>query len=141
MMSYETVHHNSAVPMENMRFGQHVTIYQKAEFWVLWSLNALNITQNLILTLGLLLFILLSALEISLDISTVSMFVSVITYFTQLQAPLQFFGSFYNQVQNNLVDSERMLELVSNFLHVIDGRLTHAYSSKSSRQSLISPTR
>jgi ABC-type transport system involved in Fe-S cluster assembly fused permease/ATPase subunit len=128
MMSYETVHHNSAVPVENVRFGEHLKTYQNAEFSVLWSLNALNITQNLILTLGLLLFILLSALEISLGISTVSMFVSVLSYFTQLQAPLQFFGSFYNQVQNNLVDSERMLELVSGFFSatlLADWRLTH----------------
>ena len=113
MMSYETVHHNSAAVVESTRFGDHVKIYQKAEYSVLWSLNALNITQNLILTLGLSLLILLAALEIEIGIHKVPMLVSVLTYFIQLQAPLQFFGSFYNQVQNNLVDSERMLDLVS----------------------------
>ncbi|KAF2446659.1 ABC heavy metal transporter [Karstenula rhodostoma CBS 690.94] len=111
MMSYETVHHNSAAVVESARFGEHVQDYQKAEFSVLWSLNALNIVQNLILTLGLSLFILLAALEIEIGIHKIPMLVSVLAYFTQLQAPLQFFGSFYNQVQNNLVDSERMLDL------------------------------
>ena len=41
------------------------------------------------------------------------MFVSLLAYISQLQAPLAVFGSFYNQVQNNLVDAERMLALVS----------------------------
>lgn len=112
LMSYETVHHNGAVPLEVNKFGSHVTAYQKSEFLVLFSLNALNITQNMVLTLGMLLVVLVSALKISLGIQTVAMFVGILGYFTQLQAPLQFFGSFYNQVQTNLVEAERMLDLV-----------------------------
>lgn len=113
MMSYETVHHNGALPIETNRFGDHVTAYQNAEWRVLFSLNILNITQNFVLTLGILLVILISALQISVDRQSVAMFVAILGYFTQLQAPLQFFGSFYSQVQNNLVDAERMLDLVS----------------------------
>ncbi|ORY14659.1 putative transport protein [Clohesyomyces aquaticus] len=111
MMSYETVHHNDAVPVEVERFGEHVAQFQSAEFSVLFSLNALNIAQNLVLVFGTLLVVLLSTLQISVGMHTVAMFVSVLAYFTQLQAPLQFFGSFYTQVQNNLVDAERMLGL------------------------------
>jgi len=58
------------------------------EFSVLWSFNALNMTQNLILTLGLLLFILLSALKIEIGIHKIPMLVSGLFYFTQLQALL-----------------------------------------------------
>jgi len=116
MLSYENVHHNDAVSIEVERYRDHVSKYQKAEFSVLFSLNALNISQNLILILGILLVILLSSLQISIGMHTVAMFVSILAYFTQLQAPLQFFGSFYSQVQNNLVDAERMLDLVSSFL-------------------------
>jgi ATP-binding cassette, subfamily B, vacuolar membrane transporter HMT1/ACLQ len=112
MLSYEPVHHNGALPMEARRFENHVRSFQSAEFSVLLSLNALNIAQNTILTLGVLLVILFSALQISIGLHTVSMFVGILAYFTQLQAPLQFFGSFYNQVQNNLVDAERLLDLV-----------------------------
>jgi ABC-type transport system involved in Fe-S cluster assembly fused permease/ATPase subunit len=112
-MSYETVHHNDALPVEVDRFGRHVAAYQKSEFLVLFSLNFLNIAQNLVLTLGILLVTCISALGISVGIHTVAMFVGILGYFTQLQAPLQFFGSFYNQVQTNLVEAERMLDLVS----------------------------
>lgn len=112
LMSYETVHHNDAIPVEVNRFGTHVAAYQKSEFLVLFSLNFLNVTQNMVLTLGVLLVVLVSALEISVGMHTVAMFVGILGYFTQLQAPLQFFGSFYNQVQTNLVEAERMLDLV-----------------------------
>ena len=56
---------------------------------------------------------LVSATEIATGASTVASFVGIITYFIQLQAPLSFFGTWYTMVQNNLVDAERMLELVS----------------------------
>ena len=72
----------------------------------------LNITQNVVLTIGVLLVVLISSLKISVGLQSVAIFVGILGYFTQLQAPLQFFRSFYSQVQNNLVDSERMLELV-----------------------------
>jgi ABC-type transport system involved in Fe-S cluster assembly fused permease/ATPase subunit len=112
IMSYETVHHNNAVPVEVDRFDAHVVQFQNAEWRVLFSLNLLNITQNLVLTLGILLVVLFSALQISVGMETVPMFVGILGYFTQLQAPLQFFGSFYSQVQSNLIDAERMLDLV-----------------------------
>jgi ATP-binding cassette, subfamily B, vacuolar membrane transporter HMT1/ACLQ len=116
MMSYETVHHNGAITTEGDRFGRQVQTYQTAEFAVLFSLNALNITQNLILTIGVLLVVLLSSYQISVGMHDIAMFVSVLAYFTQLQAPLQFFGSFYNQVQNSLIDAERMLDLVRSLI-------------------------
>lgn len=112
-MAYETVHHNCAVPLEVSKFGFLVRFFQKAEFSVLFSLNSLNVIQNLIFTLGIVLVCVISAYQISTGLLKVSDFVTLITYFAQLQAPLAFFGSFYNQVQNNLVDAERMLDLVS----------------------------
>jgi ABC-type transport system involved in Fe-S cluster assembly fused permease/ATPase subunit len=87
--------------------------YQDAEYSVFFSLNMLNAVQNFIFVLSVLLTCLLAALQISEGIYKVAMFVTVLTYLAQLQAPLSFFGSFYTQVQNNLVDAERMLALAS----------------------------
>jgi len=89
--------------------------YQKAEYRVLFSLNLLNAVQNGVFTLGTLLLCYLNAFQISIDLQQVPMFVTLLTYLAQLQAPLNFFGSFYTQAQNNLVDAERMLELVRPF--------------------------
>lgn len=116
-MSYETVHHNSAVSHEISRFNRLVQAFQKAEYFVFFSLNLLNATQNLLFTAGVAIVCLLCAYQISADMQQVAMFVTLLTYLAQLQAPLNFFGSFYTQVQNNLVDAERMLALVSLLSH------------------------
>ncbi|EAW11040.1 putative ABC heavy metal transporter [Aspergillus clavatus NRRL 1] len=111
LLSYETVHHNSAVPHELGRFSRLVQSFQQAEYFVFFSLNLLNAMQNLLFTAGVAIVCLLCAYQISADMQKVAMFVTLLAYLSQLQAPLNFFGSFYTQVQNNLVDAERMLAL------------------------------
>ncbi|CAI6334304.1 unnamed protein product [Periconia digitata] len=120
LLSYETVHHFGAVPMEVSRYEMLIAYFQAAEFNVLFSLNMLNAVQNGVFTLGTLLVCYLDAYQISMDLQKVAMFVTLLTYLAQLQAPLNFFGSFYTQVQNNLVDAERMLELYEEKPTVVD---------------------
>ena len=98
--------------MEVSRFERLIQIFQEAEYNVFLSLNLLNAVQNGVFTLGVLLVCYLNAYQISVNTESVSKFVILLTYLAQLQAPLNFFGSFYTQVQNNLVDAERMLDLV-----------------------------
>ncbi|OTA92432.1 hypothetical protein M434DRAFT_21883 [Hypoxylon sp. CO27-5] len=111
LMSYETVHHNGAVDAETSRFQRLVSIFQHAEYNVFFSLNLLNAVQNGVFTIGILLLCYFDAFQISKHQQRVANFVTLLTYLAQLQAPLNFFGSFYTQVQNNLVDAERMLDL------------------------------
>ncbi|KAJ3562852.1 hypothetical protein NPX13_g8406 [Xylaria arbuscula] len=120
LLSYETVHHCGAIHTEISRYEGLMRPYQKAEYKVFFSLNLLNAVQNGVFTLGTLLFCYLNAFQISIDLQQVPMFVTLLTYLSQLQAPLNFFGSFYTQVQNNLVDAERMLELFKELPTVID---------------------
>ena len=112
LLAYETVHHNLAVPREVNRFQDFVMIYQKAERLVQWSLNGLNLTQSSIFTLGTALLVGVSAYKISAGEQTVGEFVSLINYFVQLQGPLNFFGTYYSMLQNNLIEAERLLDLV-----------------------------
>lgn len=116
IMAYETVQHNCAVPREAQRFKEYVLVYQRAERLVQWSLNGLNLTQNSIFTLGTALLVSVSAYKISIGEQTVGQFVTLINYFVQLQAPLAFFGTYYTMIQNNLIEAERMLDLVSRTL-------------------------
>ncbi|KAI0153152.1 hypothetical protein GGR57DRAFT_502890 [Xylariaceae sp. FL1272] len=111
IMAYETVQHNCAVSAETEKYKSHVTTYQKAERLVLLSLNALNLTQSSVFTLGVAMIVVVSAYKIAHGKQSVADFVSLITYFAQLQAPLNFFGTFYTMLQNNLIEAERMLEL------------------------------
>jgi ABC-type multidrug transport system fused ATPase/permease subunit len=113
IIAYETVQHNCAVPRETKRFKDHVVFYQVAERLVQWSLNGLNLTQSSIFTLGTALLVAVSAYKINIGEQTVGEFVSLINYFVQLQGPLNFFGTYYTMLQNNLIEAERMLDLVS----------------------------
>ncbi|KAF6822397.1 heavy metal tolerance protein [Colletotrichum musicola] len=111
IMAYETVQHNCAVVPETNRFKEHVVVYQKAERLVQWSLNGLNLTQSSIFSLGTALLVAVSAYKIANGEQTVGEFVSLINYFVQLQGPLNFFGTYYTMLQNNLIEAERMLDL------------------------------
>lgn len=133
IMAYETVQHNCAVTRETGRFGEHVSFYQGAERLVQWSLNGLNLTQSSIFTLGTALLIAVSAYKISKGQQTVGEFVSLINYFVQLQGPLNFFGTYFNMLQTNLIEAERLLDLVSLifFFHEVD--VTNRASSTSTQ--------
>ncbi|CAM1504934.1 Fc.00g025250.m01.CDS01 [Cosmosporella sp. VM-42] len=111
IMAFETVQHNCAIPRETERFKEHVVVYQNAERLVQWSLNALNLTQSSIFSLGTALLVAVSAYKISIGEQTVGEFVSLINYFVQLQGPLNFFGTYYTMLQNNLIEAERLLDL------------------------------
>ena len=92
-MAYETVQLNCAVPAETANFRGQVTIYQAAERLVMLSLNFLNATQSSVFTLGTAMIVALSAYKISIGQQNVSDFITLVTYFAQLQAPLGFFGT------------------------------------------------
>jgi ATP-binding cassette, subfamily B, vacuolar membrane transporter HMT1/ACLQ len=118
LIAYETVQHNCAVPRETQRFKDYVLVYQHAERLVQYSLNGLNLTQSSIFTLGTALLVGVSAYKISIGEQTVGDFVGLINYFVQLQGPLNFFGTYYTMLQNNLIEAERMLDLVSQWRSV-----------------------
>ncbi|KAI0444368.1 hypothetical protein F4803DRAFT_511685 [Xylaria telfairii] len=120
IMAYETVQHNCAVPAETEKYKGHVITYQKAERLVQLSLNFLNLTQSSVFTVGVAMIVVVSAYKIAHGQQTVSDFVSLITYFAQLQAPLNFFGTFYTMLQNNLIEAERMLELFNETSGVVE---------------------
>lgn len=111
ILAYETVQHNCAVPRETERFRDHVVVFQRAERLVQWSLNGLNLTQSSVFTLGTALLVGVSAYKISIGEQTVGEFVSLINYFVQLQGPLNFFGTYFTMLQNNLIEAERLLDL------------------------------
>jgi ABC-type transport system involved in Fe-S cluster assembly fused permease/ATPase subunit len=107
------VHYGGAIRSEISRYEGLMSPYHKAEYWALFSLNLLNAVQNGVFTLGTLLLCYLNAYQISVDLQQVPMFVTLLAYLAQLQAPLNYFGSFCTQIRNNLVDAERILEIVS----------------------------
>jgi ABC-type transport system involved in Fe-S cluster assembly fused permease/ATPase subunit len=120
MVSYETVKYFNAEAYEFNRYRQAVEKYQNAEYKVMFSLNIMNITQNMVFMTGLLVTCFIAAWQVANDQQEVGKFVVLITYMGQLQSPLNFFGTFYRMIQSAMINSERMLELFKEQPTVVD---------------------
>ena len=113
MIAYETVKYFNAEQYEFTRYRNAVKAFQRAEYQVLLSLNVMNVSQNVMFMIGLLIACFLSAWQVTTGQTKVGKFVTLLAYLAQLQGPLNFFGTFYRSIQSSMINSERMLELVS----------------------------
>ncbi|KAI4709935.1 hypothetical protein J4E89_005165 [Alternaria sp. Ai002NY15] len=120
MVSYETVKYFNAEAYEFNRYREAVKKYQNAEYKVMISLNIMNITQNMVFMIGLLVTCFIAAYQIAVGVLDVGKFVTLLTYMSQLQSPLNFFGTFYRMIQSAMINSERMLELFKEQPTVVD---------------------
>lgn len=121
MVSYETVKYFNAEEYEFERYKKAVTTYQAAEYEVMTSLNLMNISQNAIFMLGLMITSFIAAYQVTTGALDVGGFVTLNAYMAQLQAPLNYFGTFYRMIQSAMINSERMLELFKEQPTVVDG--------------------
>jgi ABC-type transport system involved in Fe-S cluster assembly fused permease/ATPase subunit len=120
MVSYETVKYFNAENYEFERYRDSVKKFQRAEYKVLYSLNLMNVSQNLCFMFGLMITCFIAAYQVTTDELKVGKFVSMLTYMAQLQAPLNYFGTFYRVIQSAMINSERMLELFKEKPTVVD---------------------
>ncbi|KAF2494298.1 hypothetical protein BU16DRAFT_528418 [Lophium mytilinum] len=120
MVSYETVKYFNAEQYEFKRYRSAVEKFQAHEYGVLFSLNLMNVTQNMVFMLGLMVTCFICAYQVTTGQSDVGRFVSLLTYMAQLQQPLNFFGTFYRMIQSAMINSERMLELFKEKPTVVD---------------------
>ena len=120
MVSYETVKYFNAEQYEFNRYRGAVRNFQHAEYKVLVSLNIMNVSQNLVFTLGLMITCFIAAYQVTTGQQSVGQFVGLLTYMAQLQGPLNYFGTFYRSIQSAMINSERMLELFKERPNVVD---------------------
>lgn len=120
MVSYETVKYFNAEDYEFRRYQKAVDTYQDAEYKVMSSLNLMNVSQNSVFMLGLMITCFIAAYQVVIGQLKVGGFVTLLTYMAQLQAPLNYFGTFYRMIQSAMINSERMLELFKEQPTVVD---------------------
>src|SRR5687768_14253946 len=99
MVSYETVKYFNAEAYEFNRYREAVKKHQNAQCKVVFSLNIMNITQDMVFVLGLLVTCFIAAYQVATGQQEVGKFVILITYMGQLQSPLNFLGTFYRMIQ------------------------------------------
>ena len=120
MVSYETVKYFNAESYEFQRYRNAVNKTQQAQWKVTTTLNIMNISQNVVFTLGLMVVCFIAAYQVTSGQQDVGLFVLVLTYMAQLQAPLNFLGTFYRSIQQSMINAERMLELFKERPTVVD---------------------
>ncbi|KAK8006154.1 hypothetical protein PG991_012451 [Apiospora marii] len=109
--SWDTVKYFNAEQYEFSRYRNAMVVMQGFEYWVRCTLAYLNSAQGAVFTFALLIACFIEAYRVAAGFQSVGQFVVLITYMAQLQGPLNFFGTFYRTIQNNLISAERMLEL------------------------------
>lgn len=109
--SYETVKYFNAEDYESNRYRDKVGAYQTAEAKVQMGMVMMNVCQTLVFNLGRILAALICGWQVAVGMRESPDWFVVISYLTQLQGPLNFFGTFYRTVQQSMISGERLLEL------------------------------
>ncbi|TFB01956.1 Heavy metal tolerance protein [Trichoderma ghanense] len=109
--SYETVKYFNAEEYESSRYRAKVEAFQKAEAQVQHGMVMMNICQTFVFNLGRIVAALVCGYQVLIGMRTTGDWFVVVSYLTQLQGPLNFFGSFYRTVQQAMISGERLLEL------------------------------
>ncbi|KAF7540114.1 hypothetical protein G7Z17_g12269 [Cylindrodendrum hubeiense] len=109
--SYETVKYFNAEDFESRRYQDKVGVFQTAEAQVQMGMMKMNICQTVVFNLGRIIAALVCGWQVAVGVRTTGDWFTVVSYLTQLQGPLNFFGTFYRTVQQAMISGERLLEL------------------------------
>ena len=120
LLNYETVKCYGNEAYETSRYRAALEDYRRAEFRLIASLNLLNFVQTLILAFGTLTSVLLVARTVVQGRTTASQFVVFISYLQQVYQPLSMLGTLYRVVNQNLVDTDKLMELLAEEVDVRD---------------------
>ncbi len=120
LLNFETVKYFNAEAREAARYDRAMEMYEGFAVRTGQSLSVLNIGQNVIITIGLIIVMVLSAIGVQQGRFTVGDFVMVNAYMMQITLPLGFLGTVYREIRQALVDMGEMFGLLGQPAEVID---------------------
>ena len=120
LLNYETVKYFGNEAHEARRFDDAQARYERAAVRTAVSLNALNIGQQVIISVALAVVMLMAARGVTSGHLSVGKFVLVNTYLMQLYLPLNFLGFVYGTLRQSFVDTEQMFRLLTETQEVSD---------------------
>jgi ATP-binding cassette subfamily B protein len=110
LLNYETVKYFNNEEHEARRFDAAMALYARASEKTQTSLSFLNTGQAAIISLGLVAVMLLAASGIQAGRMDVGDLVVVNTFVAQLYVPLNMLGTVYREIQQALIDMEKMFD-------------------------------
>jgi ATP-binding cassette subfamily B protein len=120
LLNYETVKYFNAESREAARYDRAMQAYEGFAVRTGQSLSILNIGQNVIITIGLIIVMVMSAIGVQQGKFTVGDFVMVNAYMMQITLPLGFLGTVYREIRQALVDMGEMFGLLSQPAEITD---------------------
>lgn len=130
LLNYETVKYFGNEAHETSRYDVGLRTYASAAVKGKQSLSALNITQGVIISSGLVSLMLMAAFDVRNGLMTVGDFVLVNTYLIQLYLPLNILGFAYREIKLSLANMEEMFNLLDEPYEITDPKDPISFSSK-----------
>lgn len=113
LLNYETVKYFNNESHEANRYDQAMVQYADASEKSQLSLSVLNAGQAAIITSGLVGVMCLAAYQISLGQMTIGGLVVVNGFLTQLYVPLNLLGTVYREINQALIDMEKLFDVLN----------------------------
>ena len=112
LINYETVKYFGNEKHEYNRLDLSLKKYEIAANSSRYSLSFLNISQTIIIMIGIIVMLTMSVFEIRNGTISIGAFIVINAYMLQLYQPLNFLGSVYREIKQSLIDMENMFTLL-----------------------------
>ena len=120
LLNYETVKYFNNEEMERVYYHDKLEEWKGAGLKTQISLSALNFGQGAIVTIGVTVIMILSAIEVAAGNITIGDLVLINTLMLQLFIPLSILGSVYRQLQYSLADMDLVIKLLDKTPEIVD---------------------
>jgi len=120
LINYETVKYFNAEDHEAGRFGKAMDIYARASEKSQTSLSFLNTGQAAIMAVGLTIVMAMAAIGMDEGRMTLGNLVLVNAFLIQLYMPLNLLGTVYREINQAVIDMEKMFDVLDVPAEVVD---------------------
>ncbi|MEO8250113.1 MAG: ABC transporter ATP-binding protein/permease, partial [Burkholderiales bacterium] len=120
LLNYETVKYFNNESFEARRYDESLERLRRAQLKSQSTLSMLNTGQQLIIATGLVLMLWVATQGVVSGKLTLGDLVMVNAFMIQLYIPLNFLGTLYRQIKQNLVDLDKMFTLLEREREVAD---------------------
>lgn len=120
LLNYETVKYFGNEEHEARRYDSAMRDYEEAAIKSRTSLSLLNVSQAIVVALGITLVMIQAARGIVAGTMTLGDFVMVNAYLMQIAMPLNMLGTVYREIKQSLIDLDVMFELLHSEAEVVD---------------------